>query len=407
MATLSDRVTALHISPIRRVASLLAEANKKREIISFGGGAPSLPPPHEVSDEIAKRISKDPQGSCVYTGTRGFLELRKLIAEDWVKRQHGVYEPDNEVILTDGATEGIFSIFLTIFNKNDEVIVTDPTYLGYLEATQLAGARLRRLPVNVEEGYQPSLELLKSLITKRTKAVVLLSPDNPTGRIVRSDFVKGLLDLAADHDFWVINDSTYRDIVYGENIQPKITSLPGAHESVISIGSFSKEASIPGLRLGYALGPREVIDGMEKVKQYTSLAPNTLSQYAMERFLSDGVKERYLRDFVLPTYRKRRDFMDKSIKEHLPEAKTVRPDGAFYFFLDMRRYLSAMNRDEEEFCNRLLYRKGVVVIPGSFFGAKGAGHVRMTFVSEPEERIELGIKRMGEYVFSFAFAVAS
>jgi len=403
MVALSDRVTALHLSPIRRVASLLAEANKKKEIISFGGGAPSLPPAQEVSDEIAKRISQNPQGSCAYTGTRGFLELRKLIAEDWAKREGAVYEPENEVMMTEGATEGIFSVFMSIFNKNDELIVADPTYLGYLESAQLAGARLTKLPANVEDGYQPSLELLKSLVTKRTKAIALLSPDNPTGRIVRRDFVKGLLDLATDSEFWVIYDSTYSDIVYGENIQPKITSYPAAHERVISIGSFSKEASIPGLRLGYAIGPREVIDGMEKVKQYTSLAPNTLSQYAMIRFLSDGVKGRYLREFVLPTYTRRRDFMEKSIKEHLPDAKTARPDGAFYFFVDMRRYLAAMNRDEEEFCNRLLYRKAVVAIPGSFFGAKGAGHLRLTFVSEPEERIELGMKRMGEYVFSFAF----
>lgn len=404
MVTLSDRVAALHISPIRRVAGLLAEANKRKELISFGGGAPSLPPPKEVSNEIVKRMSEDPQGTCVYTGTRGFLELRKLVAEEWARRQGAAYEPEKEVIMTDGASEAIFSAYMTIFNKNDEVILTDPTYLGYLESAQLAGARFAKLPVKVEEGYQPNLELLKSLITRRTKAVVLLSPDNPTGRIVRPDFVKGLVDLAVDYDFWVINDATYRDIAYGDVVQPKISSLPGAHERVISVGSFSKEASIPGLRLGYALGPSEIIDGIEKVKQYTSLAPNTVSQYAMIRFLSGDVKERYLRDLVIPTYVRRRDCMDKCIKEQLPEAKTVTPDGAFYFLVDMRRYLAAMDRDEQDFCNRLLYRKAVVVIPGSFFGENGAGHVRMTFVSEPEERIEVGMKHIGEYVFSFAFS---
>lgn len=407
MATLSDRVAALHISPIRRVAGLLAEANRKKEIISFGGGAPSLPPPEEVSAEIARRISEDPQGTCSYTGTRGFLELRRLVAEDWAKTQDAAYKPENEVIMTDGASEGIFCTFLTIFNKNDEVIVTDPTYLGYLEAAQLAGARLRKLEVNVEDGYQPDLEMLKSLITRRTKAIILLSPDNPTGRIVRSNFVEGLMDLAVDHEFWVVNDATYRNIVYGKVVQPKITALPGAHERVVSVGSFSKEASVPGLRLGYALGPPEIIDGMEKVKQYMSLAPNTLSQYAVLRFLSGDVKERYLRDIVIPTYVRRRDCMERCIKEHLPDAKTAKPDGAFYFLVDMRRYLTAMDRDEEDFCNRLLYRKSVVVIPGSFFGDRGAGHVRMTFVSEPEERIEVGVKRMAEYVFSFAFSATT
>lgn len=407
MVTLSDRLGALHISPIRRVAALFAEASKKQEIISFGGGAPSLPPPAEVSAEISKRISENAQGTCAYTGTRGFLELRKLIAQDWKRHESTEYDPEKEVILTDGATEAIFAAFMSIFNKNDEVIVMDPTYLGYMEAAQLAGACLTKLPVNVEGGYQPNLETLKSLISKRTKAAILLSPDNPTGRIINSSFVKGLVDLANDHDFWVIYDSTYRDIVYGNVSQPQLTTLPGAYERVVSVGSFSKESSVPGLRLGYALGPAEIIDGIEKVKQYTSLAPNTLSQYAMMRFFVEGVKERYLRDIVLPTYERRRDFMEKCIKEHLPDAKTVRPDGAFYFFVDMRRYLDAMNRDEEELCNRLLYRKSVVAIPGSFFGEKGAGHVRLTFVSEPEERIELGIKKIGEYVFSFAFSVAA
>lgn len=406
MATLSDRVRALHISPIRRVASLLAQTNRETNIISFGGGAPSLAPPPEVSAEIARRISENSQMSCAYTGTRGFIELRQLISKDWEKREGATYEPKEEVIVTDGATEGIFCAFMAIFNENDEVIVTDPTYLGYLEAAQLAGARLARLPVKVEEGYQPSLELLKSLITKRTKAVVLLSPDNPTGRIVRPDFIKGLVDLSVDHDFYIVNDSAYRDIVYDDTMRNKITSLPGARERVITVGSFSKEASIPGLRLGYALGPGEVIDGMEKVKQYMSLAPNTLSQYAMMRFLTGDVKERYLREIVLPTYSKRRDIMEESMKKHLPDAKTARPDGAFYFFVDMRHYLSAMDFNEEEFCNRLLQRKGVVGIPGSFFGANGAGHVRLTFVSEPEDRIKLGIERIGEYVFSFVFSVA-
>lgn len=406
MVTLSDRVTALHISPIRRVTALLAEASKRKELISFGGGGPSLPPPKEVSEEIVKRITEDPQGTSAYTGTRGYLDLRKLIAADWEKHQGTQYTPEKEVILADGATEAIFIAYLSIFNKNDELIVTDPTYLGYLESAQLAGARMIKLPVSVEDGYQPNLELLKSLVTKRTKAIVLLSPDNPTGRIIRPDFVKGLVDLAVDHDFWIINDSTYRDIIYGKDNQPRITTLPGARERVISVGSFSKEASAPGLRLGYALGPADVIDGMEKVKQYTTLAPNTLSQNAMIRFLSDGVKERYLQNIVIPTYMKRRDCMEKAIRESLPEARTVRPEGAFYFFVDMRQYLKSMERNEEEFCNRLMSRKGVVVIPGSFFGEKGAGHVRMTFVSEPEQRIEQGVKRIGEYVFSYAFSVA-
>ena len=408
MATLSDRISGLHVSPIRRVAALLAEANARKELISFGGGAPSLPPPKEVAEEIVKLVSEDSQGATAYTGTKGYLNLRRLVADDWARGQGEAYDPESEVMLTDGATEAIYAAFQILLNKNDEVLITDPSYLGYLESAQLAGGRVTRLPVSVEDMYQPSLELTRSLITRRTKVVLLLSPDNPTGRIVESSYIKGLLDLAVDHDFWIIYDATYRDIVYGERgrMQPKLTTFPGAHERVIALGSFSKEASVPGLRLGYVLGPRKAVDGMEKVKQYTSLAPNTLSQRAMVTFLTGDTKERYLRETVIPTYVKRRDFMAKAIAKYLPDARTVTPDGAFYFLVDVRKYLSAMQITDDQFCNHLTKQKSVIAIPGSFFGEKGVGHIRLTFVSEPEERLDIGMKRIGEYVFSFAFSMA-
>ena len=149
------------------VAALLAEASERKELISFGGGAPSLPPPPEVTEEIIRRLRENPQASTAYTGTRGFLELRKLIADDWLKHDGEAYTPEKEIILTDGATEAIFCAFLSLFNKNDEVVLTNPTYLGYLEAFQLAGARVKWLPVKVEEGYQPSLEVLKTVVTSK------------------------------------------------------------------------------------------------------------------------------------------------------------------------------------------------------------------------------------------------
>jgi aspartate aminotransferase len=142
---------------------------------------------------------------------------------------------------------------------------------------------------------------------------------------------------------------------------------------------------------------------VEKIKQYTSLAPNTLSQHAMIKFLSGDLKQRYLKEKVLPIYKARRDFMAKCIRKELPEAKISVPGGAFYFFANLDCYLKGMRRDDKDFCNRLLERKSVVLVPGSYFGSSGEGHARMTFVSEPEERIEAGIRAVGEYVFSFTF----
>jgi len=399
--TVSDRIDLLHISPIRRVAGLLAEARKQRDIISFGGGAPSLPPPQEVLDEMIRALREDPKAACGYVGTRGILELRRLVSEDFAREEGTKYDPENEMVITDGASEGVFTLFMSLLGKGDEVILTDPTYLGFREAATLAGARVISLPVNVEEGYQPDVEKLKALITRETKLFVLLSPDNPTGRVVKNDFVKALVDLSVDHNFWILYDATYRDILF-EGTYLKICSLPGARDHVAVTGSFSKEAAIPGLRLGYVMGPPVVADAVEKIKQYTSLAPNTLSQMAMIKFFSDDVKQRYLKT-ALPIYKARRDFMAKCIREYLPKAKLSIPQGAFYFFVDLKHYLDDMKRDDKDFCNRLLERKSVVLIPGSFFGTNAANHARVTFVSEPEERIEAGMKAVAGYVFSFTF----
>jgi len=402
MPNLSYRTGMIRLSPLRQVMMWLDEARKRGDIISFGGGAPSAPPAKEVVDAICDLVKNDSLRVCGYTGSRGRMELRNLIAQD-VEKYGGLdYAPESQVIVTDGGTEAIFCALMAILNKNDEVIIADPTYFGYNESVKLAGGRIKTLPVTVEKDYQPDIEDLKRIISSRTKAFILLSPDNPTGRVIDKKFAKGLVDLAIDNDFWIISDDTYKHIIYeGEHVWT--SSLPGAYERTILLCSFSKEASIPGLRLGYALGPSEIIDTMERIKQYTSLAPNTIGQYAMVKFLSGNVKERYLSEVVIPSYRKRRDLMSECLKKYLPEAKTAKPQGAFYLFVNMSAYLTKMEREDEEFSKRLLYRKNVAVIPGSFFGPNGQQHIRLTFVSEPEERIDAGIKGIGEYVFSYTF----
>ena len=397
MLKLASRLEEVRKSPIRRVAALLTEARKKRDLISFGGGAPSLPPPEEVIKALVSRLEEEPQFSASYGGTRGFLELRELISQD-LKRYAGV-EPDpaSEIILTDGATEGIFLSLMALVDPGDEVIIMDPTYLGFPEAIKLCGGKPVRLPVYVEEGFQPDVERLKELIGPRTKALILLSPDNPTGRVVERERVKAIVDLAADHGFWVISDETYRHIVY-EGQHTYTAALPGAWERTVTVCTFSKEASIPGLRLGFAYGPPEVIDAMEKLKQYTSLCPSTPAQLAMMAFLRGDVKERYLREVVVPTYKARRDVMGKLLAELLPDAKTVRPAGSFFYFVDVRAYLAGMGVDEERLCDELIERASVVAIPGGYFGENGRGHIRLTFVSEPEERIAEGLRRLASYI---------
>jgi aspartate aminotransferase len=376
---------------------LLDEARERGDIISFGGGAPSVIPPQGFLDEFSRLLKSDPLRSCGYTGTRGIPELRSAVAND-VKKYGGVdFDPESEIILSTGATEAIFSVLMSIIDPGDEVIVTDPTYLGYREMIELTQGRPRWLPVKVEDGYQPQGEKLKKIVSKKTKAMMVLSPDNPTGRILGEEFVKTLVDLAADCDFWIISDDIYKHIIY-EGKHVWISRFPGAKERTITVCSFSKEASIPGLRLGYTLAPKEITDSMEKMQQYSTLAPDSLGQFAFVKFLTENMKEAYLKNIVIPYYLKKRDFMGKMLQKHLPLARTVTPAGAFYYFVDIRPYLSRLKLNEEEFADRLLKKEGVAVIPGRFFGENGAGHVRLTFVTEPEERIESGFKKIAEFI---------
>lgn len=356
-----------------------------------------MPAPRELINEISRQLRENTLRSCGYAGTRGIPELRRLIAED-ARRYGGVdYDPNREIIITDGATESIFTITQTLVDSNGEVVIADPTYLGYVEAIGLAGGKVRSFRVRDRDGYQPSIEQLKHSISRRTRAVYLLSPDNPTGRVLHRDFLAALVDLANDHDFWIVSDDIYKHVIYeGEHVW--VGSLPNGRERTIMICSFSKEAGIPGLRVGYTFAPSEIVEAMEKLKQYTTLAPNTLAQFGLVRFLRGNVKERYLKREALPVYRKKRDVMGRALLKHLPDAGTTTPSGAFYYFLDMTKYLTKMNLTDDEFCERLLLSKRVVAIPGMYFGEGGRNHIRLTFVSETLNRIEAGLGRIEEFV---------
>jgi aspartate aminotransferase len=394
---MSKQLTTLKTSAIRRTAAWLALAKDKKEIISFGGGAPSLPPPAELVQELREALN-DPWKPFAYGGTRGTPDLREAIVKDLYKYGKVSLDGPDNIIITHGGTEGIFAGLAALLDPSDEVILTDPTYLGYPEVLKIMHAKAVTLPVHVSEGFQPDIEVLKKKISKHTKALVLLSPDNPTGRVIKPEIAKAIVDLACDHDFWIVCDDAYKHTIF-DGSHTWISKLPGAEERTLTICSFSKEASIPGLRLGYSYGSTEVIDGMEKYAQYLSLCPESLVQIAVAAYLSDPeAKDRYLGEQVIPTYRERCNAMGNFIKEYLPDARTEKPQGAFYYFVDFGSYLREAGLNEEEFADELRLKKNVIVIPGRVFGENGRNHLRMTFVSETEQRIEEGIKRISDYL---------
>lgn len=314
-----------------------------------------------------------------------------------MKKYGGVdVDPHNQITIADGGTQSLLLSIFALFNPGDKVLIFDPTYLAYPDLLRLAGVEPLPISEHVENGYQPDIEDVEAAASQ-AKGILLASPDNPTGRIIPKQLAKAIVDVAVDNDLWIIADDIYKYIVYeGEHVW--FSKLPGAEERTVTTCSYSKTASVPGLRLGYIYGPSEVIDSIIKIEQYTALCPNGLSQLGVLALYENDVQERYLREIVLPTYRERRDVMEKAIKRYLPEAKVVRPDGAFYYFTDLRTYMRQMNIEDEPFNDKLLAKKDVVCIPGSYFGDNGRRHLRMTFVSEPSSRIVEGVRRMGEFV---------
>jgi len=375
-------------SPIRRIVALLSRAKANKNIISFGGGAPSLEPPKEVVSAMIRALRKNTFKSCSYGPTKGSYVLREKICAD-LKKSKLSLTPE-QVNITVGATEGIFLALETLINPGDEIILADPTYVGYPGPSIMDRAKIVRVPTRWQDNFQLTPEAVQKVLTKKTKAIMILSPDNPTGRILEGKNLRGIADLARDHNFWIISDETYQDIIYKGRHNFTYNYAP---RNTLVVNTFSKSASMPGLRLGYMYGPKKLIESTMKFDQYVSLCPNTLSQIAAEEFYK--VKNTYIKKTVLPTYKKRMEHMGKMLEKYLPDAGFVKPQGAFYYFVDMSKYGI---KDDEKFANKLLEKKKVVVIPGKYFGNKGKKHMRLTFVSETKERIEKGIKRISTMV---------
>lgn len=398
MPEVSKKVKGIVGSPVRRIAYLLERAAANRDIISFGGGAPSLPPPSEVLHYLIKKLQKEPQKTVAYTSTVGIPKTLELIAEVLKYEENVDVNPDKQIAITDGGSEGLFIAMNALVNPGEEVIISSPTYLSYIPSIEFVGAKPVEVPAYWHEDFQLYPDRVNEKITKKTKMIILLSPDNPTGRVLDSKNVKGLVEIAEDNDIWLLTDDIYKHMFYEGKFMN--SRKFGGNDNTVTCCSFSKSASIPGFRLGYAYGPEKVIERFDKVKQFTSLCPSRPGQVLVQKFLENKgkIQREYVKKTVVPTYRKRRDFMAKSFKKYLPHIGYSMPKGAFYFFVDMSEDLRGMRMDDEKFADRLLSDKNVVLIPGRYFGTEGKNHLRFTFVSETEKRIDEGMKRIADFL---------
>lgn len=396
MRKISSRSSKVKPSPQRRLIAKADELVKSgRVVYNYTAGQPGLPPDEELIKEFYSKLTKDPFSYFRYVPTAGLIELREAIRDDL--KRYGGFEVDvGDIVVTSGGVEGMNLSLITTTDPGDEVVLLDPTYSVYWDLAEFYGLRVKKCVQDVSNGFQPDEECLKNVISRNTAAVIVVSPDNPTSRIVREDLMRLIADLCIDNDVWLIYDEAYKHVVYeGEHVW--IQKYSRTMEKLISINSFSKDIAIPGFRLGYTYAPKEVIAEIAKVKGFFSITSPVPGQWFAYYALTTGVKERYLSK-VLPIYRSRRDALYDALRKHLPEAKVWKPQASMYLFPDLTPYMQRIGMKDVDFTYQLADKKAVVMLPGSIFGEHGNNHLRITFVTQPEEKLRKGVELMAEFI---------
>lgn len=372
---LSEKVKAIKPSGIRKFFDL---ANTMEGVISLGVGEPDFDTPWHIREAGITALH---QGKTFYTSNSGLPLLRNAVSSYTLRHTGVEYNPDNEIFITVGGSEAIDLALRSVINPGDEVIFTDPSYVSYSPCITLADGAPVPIKLKNENRFKLTAEELENAVTEKTKAVILSFPNNPTGAVMTKEDLVKIAPIILKYDLLVISDEIYSALTYCEEKHTSISSLEGMRERTIVINGFSKAFAMTGWRLGYALGPKEIIAQMVKIHQFAIMCAPTVSQYAAVEALNNGDKdvEKMREEYD----RRRRYLYNELIKMGLP---CFEPEGAFYMFPDIRRF----GLSSEEFATRLLNEQKLAVVPGNAFGESGEGFVRISYaysVSELKEAV--------------------
>lgn len=380
---LSDTIVSIQPSGIRKFFDV---ANEMPDAISLGVGEPDFDTPWHIREEGIYSLEK---GRTAYTSNAGLVELREKIVE-YTKRTVGMtYDPKTEVVVTVGGSEAIDIALRAMLNPGDEVLMPEPCYVSYLPCIKLAGG----VPVSIElkEEYEFRLqkEQLLSAITDKTKILILSYPNNPTGAIMTKEDLQAIAEVVVEKDLYVISDEIYAALTYGVE-HTTIASLEGMRDRTIVINGFSKAFAMTGWRLGYALGPKIILEQMTKIHQFCIMAAPTTSQHAAISALKYGDKDV---EEMRKSYNMRRNFLMKEMRRM--KLQCFEPYGAFYIFPCIKEF----GMTSEQFATKLLEQEKVVVVPGTAFGECGEGFVRISYAYSIEELKE-ALSRVERFIES-------
>lgn len=378
---LSQKVTGIAPSGIRKFFDVVSEM---KDAISLGVGEPDFDTPWSIRKKGIETLEK---GKTFYTSNAGLKELKIEICKYLNRKVNVSYDYNKEVIVTVGGSEGIDIAMRAMLDPGDEVLIPQPSYVSYLPCTVLAGGTPVVIPLKEENEFKLTAQELEEAITPKTKILVLPFPNNPTGSIMTREDLEPIVALVEKHDLYVLSDEIYSELSYkGDHVS--IASFPGMKERTILINGFSKGFAMTGWRLGYACGPRVIMEQMLKIHQYAIMCAPTNSQYAAVEALQNCEEE--VQEMRNAYNQRRRYLVDAFRKMGL---QCFEPYGAFYIFPSIKEF----GMTSEEFATRFLEEEKVAVVPGTAFGDCGEGFLRISYAYSLEDLKE-AIGRLERFV---------
>ena len=374
---IAARMNRMAPSGIRKVnEKALAMERAGEKVLHFEIGRPDFDTPEYIKKAANQAMA---EGKVHYTSNFGLMDLRQAIA-DKLKRENNIEYKASEVLVTVGLSEAVFAALAAILEDGDEILVPDPGWLNYVNVPNLLGAVPVPYLLREESGYQIDLDEIRSKITGRTRAIVIITPSNPTGGVLAEDVLKELAEIAVANDLMVISDEIYERLVYGGAKHISIASLPGMKERTFTMNGMSKAYAMDGWRLGYVAAPEEYILAMNKFHQHnTTCAPNFVQVAAIAALNEEGdeVNE------MVKEYQRRRDYAVNAINA-IPGLHCECPRGAFYIFINCK----SLNMKSADLAAWLLENAKIALVPGDVFGPGGEGYLRMSFANSYENVVE-------------------
>ena len=385
-----------NISPSITLA-ITAKANELKaqgvDVVSFGAGEPDFNTPENIMNEAIKAM-KD--GKTKYTPAGGILDLKKTICNKFKNDNDLDYVPE-QIIISTGAKQCLANTFMAVLNPGDEVLIPVPYWVSYPELVKLADGVPVFVETSKENNYKYTVEDLEKAVSNKKKAVLLNSPNNPTGTIYHKDELVKIAEFAKKHDLLIISDEIYEKLIYDGEKHISIASLSkDAYERTIVINGVSKTYAMTGWRLGYAAASKEIIKLMTSLQSHMTSNTNTIAQYAAIEALNGPVEEL---NKMVKEFEKRRNFMIDRLNE-IEGVSIIRPSGAFYIMVNVESYFNTSFKGEKienslDFAKVLLDEEKVAVIPGAGFGLDQ--YIRLSYATSMDV-IEKGIDRIAEFL---------